>query len=506
MVRSVEIMDTTLRDGEQTNGVSFVPHEKLLVARMLLQQLNVDRIEVASARVSEGEKEAVTMICRWARQVDKLQSVEVLGFVDGTTSLDWINDTGCKVINLLCKGSEKHCCYQLKKTLDEHTADIKSSIAYAHTLGISVNVYMEDWSNGMKDSPEYVFQFIDALKDEGIERFMLPDTLGILNPILTAAYFKQMTERYPTLRFDFHAHNDYDLATSNVLAAVNNGATGVHTSLNGLGERAGNAPLSSVQAILKDHLHVITNINEAMLGEASKLVENLSGIAVPPNKPIIGDSVFTQVAGVHADGDNKNNLYCNDLLPERFGRKREYALGKNSGKANILKNLEELGLELTPEQTRRVTDRIIELGDKKQLVTQEDLPYIISDVLKHTAPDDKVKLISYMVTTAYGLKPMASVKMEIGGEVYEESAMGDGQYDAFVRAVRHIYKNKLQRTFPWLANYQVSIPPGGRTDALVQTTISWIYNEKTYRTRALDADQTEAAIKATIKMLNIIES
>ena len=506
MVRSVEIMDTTLRDGEQTNGVSFVPHEKLLIARMLLQQLNVDRIEVASARVSEGEKEAVTMICRWARQVDKLQSVEVLGFVDGTTSLDWINDTGCKVINLLCKGSEKHCCYQLKKTLEEHIADIKSSIAYARTLGISVNVYMEDWSNGMKDSPEYVFQFIDALKDEGIERFMLPDTLGILNPMLTADYFKQMTERYPDLHFDFHAHNDYDLATSNVLAAVNNGATGVHTSLNGLGERAGNAPLSSVQAILKDHLHVITNINEAMLGEASKLVENLSGIAVPPNKPIIGDSVFTQVAGVHADGDNKNNLYCNDLLPERFGRKREYALGKNSGKANILKNLEELGLELTPEQTRRVTDRIIELGDKKQLVTQEDLPYIISDVLKHTAPDDKVKLISYMVTTAYGLKPMASVKMEIGGEVYEESAMGDGQYDAFVRAVRHIYKNKLQRTFPWLANYQVSIPPGGRTDALVQTTISWIYNDKNYRTRALDADQTEAAIKATIKMLNIIES
>ena len=505
MVRSVEIMDTTLRDGEQTNGVSFVPHEKLLIARMLLQQLNVDRIEIASARVSEGEKEAVTMICRWARQADRLQSIEVLGFVDGTTSLDWINDTGCRVINLLCKGSERHCRYQLKKTLEEHVTDIKSSIAYAKKLGISVNLYLEDWSNGMKDSPEYVFQFIDALKDEGIDRFMLPDTLGILNPMLTAAYFKQMTERYPTLRFDFHAHNDYDLATSNVLAAVNNGATGVHTSLNGLGERAGNAPLSSIQAILKDHLHVKTSINETMLGEASKLVENLSGIAVPPNKPIIGDSVFTQVAGVHADGDNKNNLYCNDLLPERFGRKREYALGKNSGKANILKNLEELGLELTPEQTRRVTDRIIELGDKKQLVTQEDLPYIISDVLKHTAPDDKVKLISYMVSTAYGLKPMASVKMEIKGEVYEESAMGDGQYDAFVRAVRHIYKNKLQRTFPWLSNYQVSIPPGGRTDALVQTTISWIYNEKTYRTRALDADQTEAAIKATIKMLNIIE-
>ena len=355
------------------------------------------------------------------------------------------------------------------------------------------------------DVPDNYYTFVDSLKDESIERFMLPDTLGILNPMLTAEYFKVMTERWPDIHFDFHAHNDYDLATSNVLAAVNNGARGVHTSLNGLGERAGNAPLSSIQAILKDHLHATTNINEAMLGEASKLVENLSGIAVPPNKPIIGDSVFTQVAGVHADGDNKNNLYCNELLPERFGRKREYALGKNSGKANILKNLEELGLELTPEQTRRVTDRIIELGDKKQLVTQEDLPYIISDVLKHTAPDDKVKLISYMVSTAYGLKPMASVKLEINGELYEESAMGDGQYDAFVRAVRHIYKNKLQRPFPWLSNYQVSIPPGGRTDALVQTNITWTYNDKSYRTRALDADQTEAAIKATIKMLNIIE-
>lgn len=506
MEKFVEIMDTTLRDGEQTNGVSFVPHEKLMIVRMLLHDLNVNRIEVASARVSDGEKDAVKSICRWARQAGLLERVEVLGFVDGKTSLDWINDCGCRNINLLCKGSEKHCKFQLKKTLEEHIADIRQSIDYAHELGIHVNVYLEDWSNGMKDSPEYVFAFVDALKDCGIKRFMLPDTLGILNPMQTADYIHQMVARYPQLHFDFHSHNDYDLATSNVLAAVMAGCKGVHTAVNGLGERAGNAPLSSVQAILKDHAHVRTSINEEKLGAVSTMVESLSGIAIPPNKPIIGESVFTQVAGVHADGDNKNNLYCNDLLPERFGRKREYALGKTSGKANILKNLEELGLELTPEQTRRVTDRIIELGDKKQLVTQEDLPYIVADVLKHDAPDDKVKLISYMVSTAYGLKPMASVKLEVNGELYEESAMGDGMYDAFVRAVRHIYRDKLQRKFPWLTNYVVSIPPGGRTDALVQTSISWTHNEKSYRTRGLDADQTEAAIKATIKMLNLIEN
>ena len=506
MNKYIEIMDTTLRDGEQTNGVSFVPHEKLLIARMLLQKVNVDRIEVASARVSEGEKEAVKMICRWARQAGKLNRVEVLGFVDGTTSLDWIHDTGCTNINLLCKGSEKHCTYQLKKTLNEHIADIKRSIAYADQLGISVNVYLEDWSNGMKDSPDYVFAFVDALQHTSIKRYMLPDTLGVLNPVQTATFIQQMTERYPQLHFDFHAHNDYDLATSNALAALDRGCQGIHTAVNGLGERAGNAPLSSIVAIIKDHFKAPIGVREDKLNEISTLVENLSGIAIPPNKPIIGENVFTQVAGVHADGDNKHSLYCNDLIPERFGRKREYALGKNSGKANILKNLEELGLELTPEQTRRVTDRIIELGDKKQIVTQEDLPYIVSDVLKHSAPDDKVKLLSYMVSTAYGLKPMASVKLQVNDAIYEESAMGDGMYDAFVRAVRHIYRDRLQRKFPWLSNYQVSIPPGGRTDALVQTTISWLWNDKTYRTRALDADQTEAAIKATIKMLNLLEN
>ncbi len=501
----VEIMDTTLRDGEQTNGVSFIPHEKLMIARALLQDLKVDRIEVASARVSEGEKEAVTNICRWAEKNGCLDRVEVLGFVDGNVSLDWIKECGCQNINLLTKGSLKHCTAQLKKTPDEHIADIKRTLEYAEKLNIGVNVYLEDWSNGMKDSPEYVYHMVDALKDTNIRRFMLPDTLGVLNPLELISYMRKMVKRFPNLWFDFHAHNDYDLAISNVLAAVLSGCRGIHTAVNGLGERAGNAPLASVQAILKDHFHAITNIDESRLNDVSRLVESYSGIAIPPNRPITGDSVFTQVAGVHADGDNKNNLYCNDLLPERFGRKREYALGKNSGKANILRNLEELGLELTPEQTKRVTQRIIELGDKKELVTQEDLPFIVSDVLKHGTPDEKVQLVSYMVTTTYGLKPIACVKLKVGEQIYEEQAAGDGQYDAFVRAVRHIYRNRLHRTFPWLTNYTVTIPPGGRTDALVQTVITWTFEEKTYRTRALDADQTEAAIKATLKMLNLIE-
>ena len=501
----IEIMDTTLRDGEQTSGVSFVPHEKLMIARLLLEDLKVDRVEVASARVSEGEKEAVRMICEWAALQNHLHKVEVLGFVDRKSSVDWIRDAGCRVLNLLCKGSLRHCTQQLKKTPGEHINDIKDTVYYAHSHGIQVNVYLEDWSNGMKNSPEYVFQLMDALQTTPIQRYMLPDTLGILNPLQVIEYMRKMKKRYPKKHFDFHAHNDYDLAVSNVLAAVLSGVKGLHTTINGLGERAGNAPLSSVQAILKDHFDAITNIDESRLNEVSRVVESYSSIMIPANKPIIGENVFTQVAGVHADGDNKNNLYCNDLLPERFGRKREYALGKNSGKANIRKNLEDLGLKLDDESMRKVTERIIQLGDKKELVTQEDLPYIVSDVLKHDVEDDKVKLKSYIVNLAYGLKPMATVKVEIHGKEYEVNSSGDGQYDAFVRALRKIYKETLGRKFPMLTNYAVTIPPGGRTDAFVQTTISWSFENKEFRTRGLDADQTEAAIKATMKMLNIIE-
>lgn len=499
-------MDTTLRDGEQTSGVSFAAHEKLSIAQVLLGEMRVDRLEVASARVSEGEFEAVRRMAKWAERTGHLEQLEVLGFVDGDVSVQWIEAAGCRVINLLCKGSYKHVTAQLHKSPSEHIADIRFVIHQAQSRGMKVNLYLEDWSNGIQASPDYVFQMMDALKDETVERFMLPDTLGILNPSNTYQYCKEMITRYPNLRFDFHAHNDYDLAVANVFSAIQAGIHGVHTTVNGLGERAGNAPLSSVLAVIKDQLKMETRLREEKINRVSRLVETYSGIRIPTNKPIIGEHVFTQCAGVHADGDSKSNLYYNDLLPERFGRVREYALGKTSGKANIRKNLEALGIDLDESSMRKVTERIIELGDKKEMVTPEDLPYIISDVLHHDNVEEnqKIRILNYSLSLAQGLKPVATLKIEIDGEAYEESASGDGQYDAFVRALRKIYSD-LGRPFPMLTNYTVSIPPGGRTDAFVQTVISWNYAGVDFKTRGLDADQTEAAIKATVKMLNKIE-
>ena len=502
---TVEIMDTTLRDGEQTSGVSFSTAEKMTITRLLLNELHVPRIEVASARVSDGELDTVEKICAWAAGIGRLEAIEVLGFLDGGKSIDWIIRAGGRVINLLAKGSERHCRLQLGQTPAQHFERVTAEVNRAVAAGLKVNLYLEDWSNGMKQSRDYVFAMMDSLRHLPVERFMLPDTLGVLNPYDTLSYVHDMVKRYPDVRFDFHAHNDYDLATANVFAAVKGGAKGVHCTVNGLGERAGNATLSSAVTVIHDQLHASTGIDESKINKVSHIVESFSGIIVPPNKPIIGESVFTQCAGVHADGDNKHKLYYNALLPERFGREREYALGKTSGKANIRKNLEALGIELPEEDIRKITERITLLGDKKEIVTQSDLPFIVADVLKHSTIPSRVSVANYALNLSQGLRPTATVKLIIDGEEYQDSAVGDGQFDAFMKAVRNIYTSRLGRPFPTLANYTVNIPPGGRTDALVHTVITWNYQDTVLKTRGLDADQTESAIQATVKMLNLIQ-
>jgi D-citramalate synthase len=271
-----------------------------------------------------------------------------------------------------------------------------------------------------------------------------------------------------------------------------------------MGERAGNAPLASAVAVINDFLpDVEISVNEKSLYKVSKFVETFSGFRIPVNKPVLGDNVFTQTAGIHADGDSKHNLYFNDLMPERFGRKRQYALGKTSGKSNIQKNLQELGLQLNEEDIAKVTKRIIELGDKKEVVTKEDLPYIISDVLDSNIYEEKIKVLSYVLTHAKGLRPSTTVMVKINDEIIEEHAQGDGQFDAFMNALKTVYKKK-GLTLPKLTDYSVRIPPGSNSDALCETVITWEMNSNVFKTRGLDSDQTVSAIVATQKMLNII--
>jgi len=260
-----------------------------------------------------------------------------------------------------------------------------------------------------------------------------------------------------------------------------------------------------VIGVVKDHFKYDMSIREDRLYRASKILESFSGIRIPSNKPLIGENVFTQTSGIHADGDQKDDLYFNDLLPERFGRKRTYALGKMSGKASILKNLEELGIELNPDEMKLVTERVIELGDRKEIITKEDLPYIISDVLRSKRVEERIKIRNFQLSVARGLSSVATVAVEIDCQIHEETSSGDGQYDAFMKALWKIY-DRLGKKHPVLTDYVVTIPPGGKTDALVECMITWNYEGNLIKTRALDPDQTVAAIKCTTRMLNVIET
>ena len=505
---SIAVMDTTLRDGEQTPDVAYSPAEKRQLARLLLCDVAVDRIEIASTRVSEGEKEAARRVTDWARKARMLQRVEILGYTDGKKSVDWIVEVGGKVLNLLTKGSELHCTTQLGMTPEQHRAAIEDTIRYATRKRLTVNVYLEDWSSGVRDSFDYVFTMVQHLRELQVARVYLADTLGTMAPDDVTRYVGLMTATWPDVAFEFHAHNDYALSAANCLAAVQAGARGVHTSVNGMGERAGNTRLAEVVAAVHDHTKERTAVNESRLVAISQMVATFSGKEVSANAPIVGRDVFTQTAGIHADGDAKGDLYGSRLAPQRFGRARRYALGKLSGKASVDHNLKALGIELTAANRDLVLQKVIELGDRKHTVSQEDLPYIIADVLKSPA-EQLVRIDSYVVHVETGEAPQAEIQLSYQGQITTATARGDGGYDALMQALRKAAK-PLAIELPRLADYRVRIPPGGKTGALVETLISWApasrtsQDQEAFTTIGVDSDQMAAAVIATEKMLNAV--
>ena len=499
--RHIALMDTTLRDGEQTQGVSFSANEKVNIARALLQSLGVDRIEVASACVSEGEQRAVAEICKWAAGEGLVNRVEVLGFVDYRRSVDWIVDAGGKVINLLTKGSEKHCREQLGKDLARHLEDISRTVEYAKEEGLTVNMYLEDWSSGYLNSRDYVDGLILGTAPLGISHFLLPDTLGLFCPSEVSDALTYTQNKFPDEVFDFHPHNDYGLATANVVAAVEAGINNIHCTMNCLGERAGNASLAEVAVVIKDKLGFDLSIDETQITLLSRMVENFSGKWLAANTPIVGADVFTQTAGIHADGDLKGNLYVSKLGPERFDRKRKYALGKMSGKASITNNLEELGISLSIEDQAKLLDRVVSLGDSKHIITADDLPFIIADVME-SREYQRLELISCDISTGLNKGSSVSLTLAIDGEECEGSGIGNGGFDAFMDAITKVLlKNEF--TMPMLKDYEVHIPRGGKTDALTECIITWQTDDQDFKTRGIDANQVMAAVKATLRMINI---
>jgi len=496
-----EIMDTTLRDGEQTEGVSFPKQEKLTLAKKILQ-LGVDRIEVASAGETKQEFDTVKSICEWAKTKGYINNIEVLAFVN-KESIDWIYETGCRTVNLLCKGSSNHLKEQLRKTKEEHLADIKEIVEYAKEKGMNINVYLEDWSNGMLNSRDYVYFMIQGLRELNVKRIMLPDTLGVLSPEQVSEFIKEIKQKFPG-RYDFHAHNDYGLATANTIQAVLAKVDGIHVTVNSLGERTGNASIFEVAVCLKDHYNIDLGLKESMFQGLSDLISQLSGKRVSYNTSIVGENVDFQTAGIHADGDKKAELYITKLKPERFGREegKKYALGKHVGKASIELNLEELGIELSSEQIKTLRDEVSELGHRKEQITQADLLFLVADLFEQPEMIP-FRILECEIKTSLNGERSAYVKINYKGDVLEADSKGDGGYDAAMNAVKKILASKVAQ-LPKLVDYSITIPPGGQTSALTMASIGWEYNKKKIQSKGVETDQTFAALKATEKIINLI--
>jgi D-citramalate synthase len=381
-------MDTTLRDGEQTPDVAFSVRDKLAIARALLCDVRVDRIEIGSARVSPGEKHAARRVAEFAAARGLGDRVEMLGFCDGNRSVDWVQEVGVSRINLLVKGSERHCRLQLGLSLAGHLEAVADTLQSAARAGVVVSgVYLEDWSRGIRESPAYVARLTAALSELGVRRVYLADTLGVLDPGAVSRYVRRMCRRFPALSFEFHGHDDYGLATANALAAVRAGARGLHVTVNGMGERAGNVCLSELCPALTDLAGCTTSVDETQLCRVSALVARASGSPVPRRAPVVGAHVFTQTAGVHADGDAKANLYGSRLAPERFGRQRAYALGKLCGRASLEHHLSALGLALDPRRLAALLAVVVARGDQKRRVRREDLVELIRGLDAPSAPE-----------------------------------------------------------------------------------------------------------------------
>lgn len=381
--RKIEILDTTIRDGEQMHNVSYMTAEKVLLTQMLVEQVNVDRVEITSARSSYGEAITAAKVLEWAGERGYLEKIEILGFVDQRKSVDWISELGGTVVNLLAKGSLNHVTKQLRKTPEQHLFDIRKTLECAFTKDLKANVYLEDWSNGYRHSKDYVYFLLEGLVSYPIKRFMLCDTLGILFPTEIRRFVREIKERYPSVQIDLHCHNDYGLATANCLFGIMGGADGLHLTINGMGERAGNAALEEVVVALNDFVEgVFCGVNEKALYDIAKKVESYSKQRMAVNKPIVGENAFTHTSGIHADGQAKGDVYTARINPQRFGREANYTLSKLSGKASLEYNLNKLGIELTEEDKGKVLARVIQMSHDKETVSVEDLPTLVDLVLR----------------------------------------------------------------------------------------------------------------------------
>ncbi|MFH1789209.1 MAG: 2-isopropylmalate synthase [Candidatus Altiarchaeota archaeon] len=488
MAEKIRVLDTTLRDGEQTPGVSLSVEQKVSIAKAL-DELGVDVIEAGSAITSSGERDAINAVASEGLKAEVASFARILkGDVDLALS--------CNVdsVFLVAPTSDLHIKHKLKSTREKVLEDMVECIEYSRQHGLKVDLCTED---GSRTDQSFLLKVLKTAQDAKADRFTVADTVGVLLPEKTKELFKKVSAK-ARVPLGVHCHDDYGLATANTLAAVAGGATIVDVTVNGLGERAGNASLEEVVVALKLGYGLKLNVKTERIRGVSDLVEKLCGIPVPPNKAIVGDNAFTHEAGIHVDGILKKPETYEAIKPESVGAKRRFVLGKHVGLKSVKSLLDELKIKVSDEQLKEVFNQVKYTGDKGKRVTSVDLEAMASSVLG-SKKESRIKLEELVAVAGNKFTPTASVKLNINGEEVMESGVGTGPVDAAIQAIRNATKD-----VPFeLAEYHVDAISGG-SDAVVRIEVKLKSKDRIVTAQGTGSDIILASVDAMINGINLI--
>ena len=493
MNKKITIFDTTLRDGEQTPGVSLTNDQKLKIARQL-DKLGIDVLEAGFPISSDGDKQSVKAIANEGLALDVCGLARVL-----TKDLDACLETDVNMIHTFVSTSDIQRIHTIKKSKEEVLTMAVDAVQYIKDHGVKC---MFSAMDATRTDIDYLTQVYKSVEGAGCDIINVPDTVGIMSPSRMYQLVGTVSKEVK-IPIDVHCHNDFGIAVANSLMAVEAGASQVQVTVNGIGERAGNANLAEVVMCLQSIYGAKTNINTEYLLETSKMVEKYTGIHIPPNTPIVGENAFAHESGIHTHGvlTKADTFEPGIMTPEMVGHKRRIVLGKHAGKHAVQKSLEDAGIQTTEEQLDEIVRRIKAIADKGKRICDADLHAVASDVLGRNLGSETIKLKELSVMTSNLTTPTAVVRAIIGDEEAVASNIGTGPVDAAVKAVQQMIAGYTKVK---IRDFRIEAITGG-ADALAEVTIG-VEDEdgRMVTAHAASTDIVTASVDALVTAINIL--
>ncbi|HET6730874.1 MAG TPA: 2-isopropylmalate synthase [Nitrososphaeraceae archaeon] len=485
----VRIFDTTLRDGEQSPGVSITPEQKLQIA-IKLDRLGVDAIEAGFPIVSHGEVQAIRNIKKSGL------NAEICGLARTLSSdIDLVINCDLSYVHTFIATSDIHMQYKLKMAPEEVIQKAVNAVEYAKSHGLQVEFSAED---ATRSDLTFLTKVFRAVGEAGADRIDIPDTVGYATPEFISNLVGIIKEQI-SVPISLHCHNDFGLAVANSIAGINAGATCAHVTVNGLGERAGNASLEEFVMALQCLYKKEHNINTKLLYETSKSVSNIMGIAVQANKAIIGENAFGHESGIHTHGILNNPLTYEPIDPEMVGRKRWLQAGKHAGAHGIRAMLEDFGIECTDEQLHKIVEKQKNLADKGKSISTAELLSIAGEVLQNSKFDEKFKLYDFHIVTGMNLIPTAVIRLNTDGKDLIASEIGVGPVDAALKAIQKIAGEIANVK---IREYKLDSITGG-SDALAEVSVKVEdKNGNVVSARKAGEDVVVASVQAMMDAIN----